>query len=435
MDKFQYRQYMLLLLMVVLTFNLLDRFVLALVIEPVKQEFQLSDSQIGLLTGLAFALFYAIAGIPIARWSDQGNRSTIVSITTGLWSVMVVLFGLVGNFTQLLLVRVGIAVGEAGCWPPANSLIADYFSRAERPKAMAMYSMAGPVAVVIGYFGGGWLVEYVGWRMTFIVMGIPGIFLAILVKLTLREPRLKTVRKTEEVVQPTFKQVLSTLGRQPTFRCIVIAFCTAYFFGAGIALWMPTFFMRSHGMEAGEVGTWFALTWGGCGFLGTYLGGFLASRYATGKEGMQMRGCALIFVACGLLYVMLYLVSNKYQAVALMAILAFMFALVNGPIFSSIQSLVNDRMRSMAIAVIFLLANLLGYGLGPLAAGALSDLLAPMYGQESLRYASLILAPGYLWVAFYYWKAGKTIENDIRLVESTQGSDKTKTVMLEVDAL
>mgnify|MGYP003915889399 CR=1 FL=1 len=407
---------MLLLLTAVLTSNLLERFVLSLAIEPIKQEFQLSDSQIGFLTGLAFALFYAVAGVPIARWSDRGNRNIIVSVTTGLWSAMVVISGFVGNYFQLLLVRVGIAVGESGCWPPAQSLIADCFSRAERPKAMAVYNMAGPMAVIIGYFGGGWLVEYFGWRTTFILLGIPGIFLAILVKLTLREPRL-TLSKSQVVEQPSFKQVLSTLGRQRTFRCIVMAFCATYFFGYGIIQWMPTFFIRSHGMEIGEVGTWFALAWGLFGFLGTYLGGLFASRYAAGKEALQMRGCALVLIVCCLLYVMFYLASNKYQAIALMAVLALMFALINGPIFSSIQSLVNDRMRSTAIALIFLLANLIGSGLGPLAVGALSDLLAPIYGQESLRYASLLFAPGYMWVAFYYWKASKTIEADIRAVE------------------
>ena len=417
MNKCQYRYYMLFLLTLVSTSNLLDRFVLSLAIEPIKQEFQLSDSQIGFLTGFAFALFYAVAGIPIARWSDRGNRNTIVAITTGLWSAMVALSGLVSNYFQLLCMRIGIAVGEAGCWPPAQSLIAEYFSRAERPQATAIYTMAGPLAVLLGYFGGGWLVEYFGWRMTFIVMGTPGVLLAILVKLTLREPRLAK-GKPEVVEQPSFQHVLSTLGKQQTFRCIVIAFCAAYFFGAGIVLWMPTFFMRSHGMEVGEVGTWFALTWGGFGFLGTYLGGVLASRYAAGKEALQMRGCALVFVVSSLLYPMFFLASNKYQAIALMAALAFVFALVNGPVFSSIQSLVSDRMRSMAIALIFLLANLIGYGMGPLAVGALSDLLAPIYGLESLRYASLIFSPWYLFVAFYYWKAGKTIEADIRAVES-----------------
>ena len=432
MTKIQYKHYLLMLLTIVAAFNYLDRYVLSLVLEPIKQEFQLSDSMLGFLTGFAFALFYAVAGIPIARWADRGNRNIIVSLTTGLWSAMVALCGLVGNFTQLLLVRVGVAVGEAGCLPPAQSLIADYFNRSERLSAMAVYAMCGPISVIIGYLGGGWLVEYFGWRMTFIVIGIPGILLAILVKLTLREPRL--TRKTAVVVEhPSFKKVLSTLGQQTTFRYIVMAFCVSYFFSMGIAQWGPTFFIRSHGMDVGELGTWLALTWGGFGLFGTYLGGALATRYAAHKEALQMRACALIYVIGSLLYVMLHLASDKYQAIAFMAVVALIFPMCNGVFFSAILSLVNDRMRSVALSLIFLLANLIGFGLGPLAVGALSDLLAPVFGQESLRYALTAFAPGYLWVAFYYWKASKTIEADISLVESKAGLMGVKTTTSVLD--
>lgn len=407
---------MLLLLTLVSTSNLLDRYVLSLVLEPIRLEFQLSDSQVGFLTGLAFSIFYVVAGLPIARWADRGNRSTIIALTTGLWSLMVTLSGFVSNFTQLLLVRVGIAVGEAGCWPPANSLISEFFSRFERPKAMAIYTLSGPLAMLVGYLGGSWLVSEYGWRSTFIILGLPGVILAVIAKFVIREPRL-TAPSSEVPDVPRFKQVLITLGRQNTFRRIVAAFCVSYFFGMGIIQWMPTFFIRSHGMDIGEVGAWFAFAWGGCGLLGTYLGGVLVTRYAAGKEVLQMKGCAFIFLLSGLLYSMVYLVSNKYMAVALMAFVAFLLPIANGPIFSSIQSLVQERMRSTSIALIFFLANLIGFGLGPLAVGGMSDLLAVKFMDESLRYASLLFAPGYVWVAFYYWRAGQSIEEDIRAVE------------------
>ena len=157
MGKFQYKDYLLIVLTVVAAFNYLDRFVLSLLLEPIKQEFKLNDSQLGFLTGFGFALFYAVAGIPIARWADRGNRNIIVAVTTGLWSAMVALCGMAGNFMQLLLARVGVAAGEAGCLPPASSLIADYFDRTERPQAMAIYWLCVPLAVVIGYMGGGGL--------------------------------------------------------------------------------------------------------------------------------------------------------------------------------------------------------------------------------------------------------------------------------------
>lgn len=421
MPKLAYKHYMLALLTVVAAFNYVDRYVLSLLLEPIKQDFQLSDSQLGFLTGFAFALFYAVAGIPIARWADRGNRNTVVSTTTALWSAMVALCGLVGNYTQLLLVRVGIAVGEAGCLPPAQSLIADYFDRAERPQAMAIYWLCSPIAVIIGYLGGGWLAESLSWRMVFIVVGVPGILLAMLVKLTLREPRLERI-STAVVEQPSIKEVLNTLWQQRTFRYIVMGFCVSYFFGMGIFQWLPTFFIRSHGMDTGELGTWLTFALGVCGVFGGYLGGLLADRYAAGKEALQMRAVALIFVLYGILFVMVYLSPNKYNALALMSALGFFGALTTGPIFSAIQSVVNDHMRSVALALVFLLANLIGFGLGPIAAGVLSDLLTPMFGQESLRYALVSFSPGYLWVAYYYWKAANTIEADIMIVESRVGS-------------
>jgi len=425
MGKFQYKHYLLIVLTVVAAFNYLDRFVLSLLLEPIKQEFKLNDSQLGFLTGFGFALFYAVAGIPIARWADRGNRNIIVAVTTGLWSAMVVLCGLVGNFTQLLLVRVGIAVGEAGCLPTASSLIADYFDRTERPRAMAIYWLCVPLAVVIGYMGGGWLADHFGWRITFVVIGVPGILLALLAKLTLREPRLKQVKQV--VQQPSFKEVLLTFWQQPTLRYIVTAFSVAYFFSMGFSQWLPTFFIRSYNMEVSEIGAWFALAWGGFGILGTYLGGYLANRYAACREGLQMRGCALVFAISGLLYLGLFLSSNQYQSVTFMSVVGMIGAMCNGVIFSAIQSLVSERMRSVTLALIFLFANLIGLGFGPLVVGALSDLLAPAFGQESLRYALAAFAPGLAWVAIFYWKASNTIEADIRAVElktSTAASEK-----------
>ena len=417
MCNFHYKHYLLVLLIVVGVFNLLDRHVLALAMEPLKQEFQLSDGQLGLLSGLAFSLFYAVAGIPIARWADRGNRNVIVALTTGLWSVMVVLCGMAGNFAQLLLTRVGVAIGEAGCVPTVQSLIPDYFDRAERPRAMAIYWLCGPLAIILGYLGGGWLIEYLGWRNTFIVMGVPGIFLALLAKLTLREPRLAD--KNRAVESPlSFKGELTALWRQRTFRNITMAFILMYFFSAGYSQWLPAFFIRSHGMGIGELGTWFALTWGIGGLFGTFLGGMLATRYMANNEPLQMRACTLVFSLCGLLYIMVFLSSNLYHAITYMATAGVLQSMCNGVIFSSIQSVVNAQMRSIAFAFIFLLANLIGHGLGPIGAGLLSDLLAPSFGQASLRYALATFSPGLLLAGYYFWQAAGTIEGDIRAVES-----------------
>lgn len=415
--KCQYKHYLLILLTVVATFNYVDRFVLSLVLEPIKHEFQLNDSQLGFLTGFAFALFYSLAGIPIARWADRGNRNSIITLTTGLWSAMLVLCALVGNFTQLLLVRVGVAIGEAGCLPPANSMIADYFDRTERPRAMATYWLCAPLAMVIGFWAGGWLVAHFGWRMTFIIIGVPGILLALLVKLTLREPRLQQAHNTTEPQLP-LNQVLATLWQQRTLRYIIMGFTVMYFFGIGLLQWLPTFLIRSYGMEPAEMGAWLALTLGGGGIIGVYMGGYLIDRYAACQEALQMRCCVAALSVLGLFFVMIFLSPHQYQALLFMGLTPIVGGMTNAPIYSAIQSLVTERMRSVTLAIIFLLANFIGMGLGPLAVGVLSDLLMPSLGQESLRYALAAFAPGYLWVGFYFWKAAKTIESDIKVVES-----------------
>jgi len=418
MLKTSYKSYMLGLLTTVAAFNYLDRILLTLLLEPIKSEFNLNDTQLGFLTGFSFTLFYAFAGIPIARWADRGNRTFIITVTTGMWSTMVVLCGLVGNFVQLLLVRIGVAVGEAGCLPPAQSFIAEYFDREKRPRAMAIYWACYPIAVIFGYLVGGWLAENLGWRLTFIVMGVPGIFLAVVVKLTLVEPRLQKPNTMIEVGHPSFKDVLTALWGQQSFRHIMMAFCVAYFFAMGIIQWIPTFFIRYHQMELGELGIWLALSWGVFGLLGTYIGGVFVTRFAIGNEQLQMRIVALVICLYGLLFLFVYLTSHKYTALIMLAVIAMLSNSLNGPIFSAIQSLVNDRMRSTAIALIFLFANLIGFGIGPLAVGALSDLLRPVFGMESLRYALIIFSPGLIWPAYYYWKAGTTINLDVLKIES-----------------
>jgi len=332
-------------------------------------------------------------------------------------------------------------VGESGCIPPAQSLISDYFDRAERPRAMAIYWMSGSLSFVISYLGGGWLIEQFGWRITFMVIGLPGIVLALLVKFTLREPRLEqkintstAINDKPKIKQHSLKQVLKTLWQKQAFRHLVMSFCIALFFGAGINIWIPTFFMRMHGMESGEIGTWLAFSWGVGGIFFTFLGGFLAAHYVPRKEGLQMKIIAVIVVLCTVFHILCYLSSNKYMAlISVSIVVGGLIPITQAPVYASIQSLVEERMRSVALAFIFLLANLIGFGLGPLAIGIISDALAPSLGQESLRYALLLFSPGYLWCAFHTWKVANTIEEDIRSVESKAGLMETKVVALEAD--
>lgn len=426
MGRFQYRHYLLALLTVVAAFNYLDRGVLALSMESIKLEFQLSDSQLGFMSGFAFALFYAVAGIPIARWADVGNRNHVVTLTTFLWSLMVAISGVVTNFGQLLLARVGVAIGESGCIPPAQSLISDYFNRRERPHAMAIYWMSSPISTILAYLVGGWLIEQFGWRITFILIGLPGILLAILVKLTLTEPRLiKQIQVQSRAEDRTgakpmpLRQVLSVLYRKPAFRHVVMLFCISFFFGAGIGIWIPAFFMRSYGMEAAELGTWLGFTWGLGGVLFTYLGGAFATRYAPNKESRQLKGIAYICVLSTFFHICCYLSSDKYAALIFVSVvIGALIPMTSATIYSAIQSLVEERMRAVALAFIFMAANLIGLGVGPVVVGLISDSLSPFFGTESLRYALLLFSPGYLWCAYHCWQASRIIEQEIRVVEA-----------------
>ncbi len=215
-----YKRYVLGLLLVVYASNFLDRQILAILLQPIKQEMGLSDTQLGLLSGIAFALFYATLGIPLARWADKHNRVNLISVCIAIWSGMTALTGMAGNFLQLLLARIGVGIGEAGCSPPAHSIIADYFAADTRAKAMAIYFLGLPLGSVLGYLLGGWINELYGWRIALLCVGLPGLVLAVVVRLTLREPprgHADGIKETDQLA-PSLKETLAGLWSNHSFR-------------------------------------------------------------------------------------------------------------------------------------------------------------------------------------------------------------------------
>jgi len=431
-------------LLVILAFNNVDSLALGLVLQDIKVELRVSDTQLGFLTGIAFALFYSLMGIPIGRWADRGNRVLIIGVTTVLWSVMVTLCGRAATFLQLVLIRVGVAVGESGCIPPAHSLIADYFSRSERPRAVAIYMMGASVSVVIGYFGAGWINQLYGWRMTFTILGLAGLLPGVLAWSTLREPRRNkkvavcAVQATTRGIQnhsagesldPSMLEVWRSLWRNLTFRHLLVGYSIVSFFGNGIAQWQPAFFVRSYGLKSGELGTWFTLIYGVGGLLGIFLGGEWASRYASNNERRQIRVIAIVFSAFGLASMFVYLATNRFVAFGLMGLVAVAGATTSGPLFATLQTLVPERMRATSISIVYLFVNLIGTGLGPLLVGSLSDLLHRFVGDESLRYALLALCPGYLLGGWQLWQAGRTVRRDIESARADFESSHPKQIL------
>jgi MFS transporter, Spinster family, sphingosine-1-phosphate transporter len=419
-----YRNYLLGVLLVVLAFNQVDRLALGLVMQAIKNDLQLTDTQLGLLTGIAFALFYSVMGIPIARWADRGNRVTIISLATGLWSAAVALCAVATSFSQLVLIRTGVAIGEAGGVPPAHSLIADHFNRAERPRATAIYMLGASLSMVIGYFLAGWLNELYGWRTMFVVLGIPGVLLAAVAAFTLKEPR--RAAGPVSAAHPRLMAVAWSLWANRTFRHLLLALAIVYLFGYGIQQWQPSFFVRSYGLKTGELGTWFTLIYGLGGVLGTYAGGAWASRRAAANEGLQLRAMVGLYVSFGFISALIYLSPHLHVALAFMTLTAIGGAAVGGPLFATIQTLVAERTRATAVALIYLFANLIGMGLGPLAAGMLSDAFQRLYGAESLRYSLLALCPGYFWGAWHLWRASRTVAGDLAKMPGTSSPTRAR---------
>lgn len=423
-----YKHYVLGVLTIILMFNGIDRIALGVLLQAIKVDFDLSDTQLGLLGGIAFALFYSIMGVPIARWADTGNRVKIIALSCVLWCAAVAMCGLASTFAHLVVIRVVVAIGEAGCLPPAFSLMADYFNRAERPRAVAIFGLGGTFALVIGYFAGGWLNDHYGWRITFVALGAPGVLLGLLAYFTLKEPRCdrsavsigKIVRQTVDdsrqqavITHPPTAVVCATLWANVTFRRLLLCLSGLLFFNFGIGQFLPAFFIRTHGFTAQQVGAWLAIVGGIGGALGACVGGELAARYAANKESLQLRAMTFVLCGAGVAAMLAYITSSAHVALSLLGLHIFGLFAINGPLFATMQTLVPERMRAMAFAVAYLVANLVGMGVGPIAAGALSDLYESWAHQDSLRYALLTLAPGYFIVAWCAWKSSASVTDDI----------------------
>jgi MFS family permease len=418
-----YKYYLLTILLVIQAFNFIDRVALGVLLQDIKADLHLSDTQLGFLSGIAFALFYSIMGIPIARWADRGNRVTIISLTTILWSAAVGLCGLAGNFFQLMLIRVGVAVGEAGCVPPAYSLIADNFTRSERPRAIAIYGLGVPLGTIFAFIWAGWLNQLYGWRMTFLLLGAPGLLLAALARVSLREPRCSkhavsgtAVTEHSEltpIVQSSLSSVCVTLGANATFRHLLLYISVQAFSAYGTLTWLPAFFVRSYGMGTGAIGTSLALTWGLGGLVGSILGGEFASRYAARNERLQLRVTAIAVASSAVLSMIAYISHHPQLCFGLIGLSTMGLTVGNGPVYGTIQTLIPPRMRAVSIALIYLTGNLIGMGLGPLVTGALSDAVQSWAGGESLRYVLLVLASGYFWAGWHGWRASRTVTQDL----------------------
>ena len=408
------RRYALSVLVVVYTFNFIDRQILSILMEPIKADLGLSDTQLGLLTGFAFALFYATLGIPIARLADKGNRRNLIAGALTIWSAMTTMSGLAQNFWHLLIARIGVGIGEAGCSPPAHSIISDYYPAEKRATALGIYSLGIPVGILFGFLAGGWLNQFFGWRVAFFVVGVPGIILAILVKLSLREPiRGMSEGRADTAPHPTVKETFTFLWSKRSFRHLAFGGGLTAFVGYGVVTWVPSFLIRSYGMQTGEVGTYLGLILGIPGGIGIVLGGWMADRYGS-RDTRWYLWIVTVALLLGVPFSLgIYLTDSAGMALLFLCIPVLLGNFYQATTFSQTQGLVPLRMRAVAAAVLLFILNIIGLGAGPQAIGLLSDFLEPSYGQESLRYSLLILSFVNVWAAYHYYLAGKYLKQDL----------------------
>ncbi len=397
-----YARYVVLLFAAANVFNFLDRQLLAIALQPIKEELQVSDTAMGFLTGIAFALFYSTAGLPLARWADRGTRRTLMWLGIALWSGMTALCGAARSFAELAAARVGVGVGEAALTPAAHSLISDYFEPEQRARALAVYTIGAQLGLLVGLGLGGFAIDAWGWRTAFVAFGLPGLGIAALVRFTVREPARGRTEAGASLGEEDFGEVLAFLWRLPSFRHMAVGAALQAFFGYGFLGWAPTFLFRVHGLALSELALPLGVVLGVGGALGTYLGGQLTDRFGRADPRRYLRIPAAAAVAMApfalLFYVPAVVLGNFYPA----------------PTYATTQNLVRPRMRGLAASVLLLVINLVGLGLGPQLVGILNDALAPKWGDAAIRYSLSIVVVANLWGSAHYWMAARTLRADLR---------------------
>lgn len=439
-------RYALWLLLGIYTLNFVDRQIVAVLGEDIKQALNLSDTQLGLLGGLAFALFYTVLGIPIARYAERGNRVAIISGALAVWSGFTALCGTATNFLQILLYRFGVGIGEAGCTPPAHSLISDYVKPEKRASALALYSMGVPIGTFVGFALGAVIAANFGWRMAFFVVGIPGVVLGLIAYFTLKEPR-KLGLAPPSTHKANFGEALKELSSKPSYWYAVMGATVVSFLGYGHAYFLPAYLARTHEMGLQERGVAFAVMVLVAGVLGTWAGGKIADSRAK-KDARAYVTLPAIAFALGVPFFIwaLYVPAGPmsgYWTLALLAIPTALNSVWYGPVYAAIQGLVKPHTRATAVAVMFFILNLIALGLGPTAVGFFSDLFAaqqfgaadmaafkaacPSGGREAaclaaqaegLRLSLLATASVVIVGLFSFWMASRTIRQDLAAAQA-----------------
>ncbi|NCN85808.1 MAG: MFS transporter [Sphingomonadales bacterium] len=466
-----YRNYILGILLTVYIFNFIDRTIINILTEPIKESFGVEDWQMGLLGGPAFAILYTFVGIPIARFSEKHHRVWIIAGSVALWSLMTALCGFATSFIALFIFRIGVSIGEAGCSPPANSLIADYFVPAERSTAVSVYALGIPLGGMVAYVFGGYIVGNLdgpivgamlsswnwtwaanaldwqnieGWRVAFVVVGVPGIIVAMIVKMTIQEPPRGYTDPAEmqNKEQVGFREVLRILSKKPSYWHVTLGVTIASFVNYGVGQFFVSFLIRTHEMSIFDASVKIAMALALMAAIGTYMSGYLADKYA--QRFPKALALIPMFALIGVipLHVTGYLAESLWLAVPLMMVGQMLLYTYLCPLYAVPSGVVDSRMRATAVAVTLFIVNLLGYGLGPPLIGGLSTILNATFlsgldpaltleackasnlaaaaqsacetaNADGLRWSMVLFKCLYLWAIFHFYMASRTIQRDM----------------------
>lgn len=431
-----YRRYAMAMLLIISVFNYLDRTVVNILAEPIKHDLELADWQLGLLTGLAFGLLYTFLGLPIARLAERSNRPLIIASATAVWSLFTVACAYVQNFGQLALARVGVGIGEAGCTPPAHSLIMDYAPPEKRGSALAFYGLGTSIGGLLGMAFGGLVADAYGWRTAFLVAGAPGLAFALLAALTLIEPRKLMARAIKNpgppANAPTMMETFRYLGSKRSYRFMATAQILKVFMMIGYGPFLASFYLRNHGVELADnavsIGAYFGYALGSVGLLGIalglangvgaaiglWMGGMVADRVGPADPRRYVYIPAIAALVDVPVFAAALLVPDFGLSLILMALHALIAAIWYGPAFAAAFSVSPPNMRATNSALLLFLGNLFGLGLGPLLVGVMSDMFGASLGAgEGLRWSLVILGMMGFITAYLFWEAGKTLREEI----------------------
>jgi MFS family permease len=431
-DSPRYRRYVLGLLVLTGVVAWVDRNVFAVVLESIKAELELSDFSLGLLGGSAFGLFYATVGLPVAWLADRYHRSAVIASAVALWSGMTALCGLATGFASLFAARVGVGIGEAGCAPPAQSLVSDYFAPNRRAGALGVLYLYIPCGFVIGFLGGGWLNAHFGWRTAFAALGAPGLLLSALVALTLREPPRGRFDTAPAGVAPSLPSMLRYFVCSPALRQLPLA-GAAHGVGAfAAALWLPAYLTRSFALSSGEAGLWLAVAYGLGGGAGVLAGGRWADALVARTQDARWYAWGSAIVVLTALPFCAALYSTRRAAVALPALIiaTTLWHMFLGPVTAAVQNLAGVRRRAAAAAFYLFLVNLLSAGVGPALVGSISDRLHARLGDDALGAALLgVVSVTGLWAASHFVWAARRLPAESALARGAPGLEVSESAI------